>query len=540
MITNTTEKLPENLLNVIDSLQHKLEENNLLLNKKDKRIESLEFRLQCALRQRFASRQEKFDDNDKQLNLFDEADLPDNKKEEAEEERSEETITVPAHTRTKRGRKPLPKDLPRIRREHDIPEADKTCPCGCQMHVIGEDISEQLEVIPAQMYVIEHAKKKYACKACSDTMRTAKAPTQAIPKSMAGPGLLAHILVSKFCDHLPLYRQEKILQRGDIDISRSTLCNWVIRCGQLVEPLIKLMIADINEYDIAYADETPVQILKEPGRRAQQKSYMWLFGGGKPSQFAWVYQYHPGRHGSIPQTFFEDFKGYLHVDGYAGYNELSQQGVQLLACMAHVRRKFFQVAQSAKKKKGLARYAVDRIAELYRIEAQATEEGFTPEQRYAVRQQQAKPLLVAFKTWLDESKQKTPPKSPIGKAIQYALKQWPKVIRYLEDGRCNIDNNYTERTIKPFVIGRKNWLFADRPDGANAAANIFSLIETCKANGVEPYDYLRYLLTHLPMAKTLEQLETLLPYHCDAEHLTQVWLDDKRAILENLKQPDQA
>lgn len=168
---------------------------------------------------------------------------------------------------------------------------------------------------------------------------------------MAGPGLLAHVLVAKFCDHLPLYRQEKILKRVGIDISRSSLCNWVIRCGQLFEPLIKLMSDDINHYDIAYADETTVQVLKESGRRAQQKSYMWLFGGGPPDKLAWIYQYHPSRGGIIPQTFFEDFKGFLHVDGYAAYHGLAHQNIQLVGCMAHARRKFFDVTQSSKKKK---------------------------------------------------------------------------------------------------------------------------------------------------------------------------------------------
>ena len=381
------------------------------------------------------------------------------------------------------------------------------------------------------MYVVELVKKKYACKSCEETIKTAKAPLQAIPKSMAGPGLLAHILVAKFCDHLPLYRQEKILQRVGIDISRSSLCHWVIRCGQLVEPLIKLMQSDINDYDIAYADETTVQVLKEPGRRAQQKSYMWLFGGGPPEKFAWVYQYHPSRHGHIPQTFFEDFTGYCHVDGYAGYNELMHQRIQLVGCLTHARRKFFEVAQTLRKKKGLANHALNVIAKLYHIESQAKEQGLTVEQRHSLRQQEAKPLLDDFHTWLEENKHKTPPKSPIGKAIQYSLNQWHKLIRYLDDGRCEIDNNRSERAIKPFVIGRKNWMFADRVEGAKAAANIFSLIETCKANGIEPYAYLRYLLTHLPMANTVEQLEILLPYHCDREQLMQAWLDDKQAML---------
>lgn len=329
-------KTLEESLKIIFLMQKELKEKNislqektLSLQEKDILIEKLQYRLDLALRHRYASRNEKLDPNHPQLNLFDEADMPNDEEDLDEPEPENDTITIQSHERKKTGKKPLPKDLPRIRREYDLSNAEKICCCGSELSQIGEEVSEQLEIIPALMYVICHVKKKYACKTCTDTIKQAKAPKQTIPKSMAGPGLIAHVLVSKFCDHLPLYRQENILKRCGIDISRATLCHWVSKMGELFTPLVRLLQDNINSYDIAYADETRCQVLKEPGRKATQKSYMWLFGGGPPENFAWVYQYHPGRNAHIPNTFFEEFSGSIHVDGYAGYHELKNYNIKL-------------------------------------------------------------------------------------------------------------------------------------------------------------------------------------------------------------------
>ena len=510
---------------IIETLQKQIIEKDLIITKKellltekDTRIEMLEYRLLLALRQRYAARRERLDPESRQGDLFDEAVI------EAPAELSEpvveESTPVAAYTRKKTGRKALPKDLPRVRREYDLNDADKTCACGCLMQAIGFDTSEQLEIIPAQMFVISHVKKKYACKSCEETVKTAKAPKQAIPKSMAGSGLLAHVLVCKFVDHLPLYRQEQILQRVGIDIGRATLGNWVIKCGQLLAPLVKLMQDEINQYDIAYSDETVLQVLKEPNRTAEQKSYMWLFGGGAPKHFCWVYQYHPSRAGTIPANFFADFNGFIHTDGYAGYSALTEnKQIELVGCLAHARRKFFDVTKATKKSTGLAGAALKMIGKLYDIERKAKQKILSHPEINTLRQQEALPILTIFKQWLDEHSQKVPPKSPIGQAIQYTLNQWEKLSTYIKDPRLDIDNNRTERSIKPFVIGRKNWLFADQVEGANAAAIIYSLIETCKVHDIEPYAYLRYVLTHLPQMTTLEQIETLLPYNCKQQPL---------------------
>jgi len=518
----------ENLQNDLQEKEKRLTESQSAISQKNTLIGVLEYKLRAALYQQYARRSEKLH-VDGQLSLFDEADLPDLTPAE-EETSTEATTTVSAHKRKKSSRKPLPSDLARVYKEHDLPEERKICPCGNKKVCIGKDVSEQLEVIPAQMYVIVNAKLKYACKSCEGNIEQAKAPAQAIPKSKAGPGLLAHIIVSKFCDHLPLYRQESILKRSGIDISRATLCQWVMKCGDLLLPLINIMQDDLLNYDVSYADETPVQVLKEPGRTAAQKSYIWLYGGGAPDQFCWIYRYHPGRSGCYVKTFFEDYSGYLHTDGYSGYNALAEDGITLVACMAHARRKFFEVTKIAKSRRGLAHVALEFIQSLYRIEKQAREQQLNTEELKDLRLKKSKPIAEQFKLWLHEKQNKVPPKSPISKAIKYTINQWPKLMRYLEDGRLEIDNNRTERAIKPFVIGRKNWLFYDRPRGAEAGARIYSLIETCKVHGIDPYAYFRYILKHIPQAKTAEAYEKLLPYNCDQTSMLHELAHDRQMV----------
>jgi len=514
------------LLETIESLHNQLKE-------KEKKIEQLSFRIDCLLRHRYTSRSEKLDPSHPQMSLFDEPEI-DPVLEEALHDSNDEIIEVPAHKRKKSGRKPLPDDLPRILREYDLPEHEKICACGCDLSPIGESTSEQLEIIPAVMYVIKHIKKKYACKACEETVKQAKSPTQPIPKSNAGPGLLAHLLVSKYQDHLPLYRQENILKRIGVEVSRATLCNWVLRCGELFQPLINLLIKTINQYNVGYADETTVQVLKEPERAPDKKSYMWVFGGGPPDKFSWIYQYHPSRSGDIPNGFFDEFSGYLHVDGYAGYNDISN--TILVGCWAHARRKFVEVAKSAKNKKGLAHHVICEIKKLYKVEKDAKKNNLSHEDLKQLRNEKSKPLLDKLFIWLNEKQKTTPPKSPIGKAIAYTLNQWGKLVRYLDDGRLEIDNNRSERAVKPFVIGRKNWMFSDRVHGAKAGANIYSLIETCKANGIEPYAYLRFILKTLPVTQNPDDLEALLPFNCDPDLLITEQLEDRKTIVRMISE----
>ena len=462
--------------------------------------------LNLALARRYAASSEKLSPD--QIRLFDEAES----EAASAVDVDDDVIIVPAHKRKKRGRKPLPDNLPRIDMVHEIPESARYCDHDGQLLVeIGEVISEQLDIIPAKIQVIRHVRKKYACN-CGKTIKTAPLPAQPIPRSMASPGLLAHITISKYQDALPLYRQETILQRIGVDIPRATLANWMIQAGTLIQPLINLMQDRLLAYDIIQMDETTVQVLKEDGKAAQSKSYLWLQRGGPPEQPVVLYDHDPGRGAGVPMRLLSGFTGYLQTDGYDGYNAvIANNKLMHVGCMAHARRKFDEAvkAQGKKKKEGKAYRGLALIRKLYRVEKQARK--LHPEDRHARRQQQARPVLDELRSWLDEVLPQVPPTSATGKALSYLHNEWSKLVRYLDDGRLEIDNNGAENAIRPFVVGRKNWLFSASVKGVKASANLYSLIETAKANSLEPYAYLRYLFTELPKVETVEAIEALLP-----------------------------
>ncbi|MFZ5571499.1 MAG: IS66 family transposase [Thermodesulfobacteriota bacterium] len=508
-------RLPDDtaeLKNIIFSLQSIQEKNQ-------SRIEFLEERIRLLQKELFGRKTEKQPKPDQQqLLLFDEenADDPDD---------APETVAVPAHNRKKRGRKPLPEELPRIEVVLDIDESEKVCGCGCELSHIGNDTSEKLEIIPAKIQVIRYVRKKYACKNCEGvegdgpTVKIASLPPQIIPKSIATPGLLAHIVVAKFEDALPFYRQEKILQRMGVDIPRSTLCNWSVKVADEIKPIMKLLQDEIRSGPLINIDETPVQVLKEPGRSNTSKSYMWVYRGGDPGKPVLLYQYHPTRSGQVALSFLEGYRGYIQTDGYSGYDALEKKdGILLLGCWAHVRRKFFEVikAKSGKKKEGVADKALKLIADLYRIEKQAMEKNLDPDAVYRLRQEEAKPILDKFHKWLQIKADITPPRGLLGIAVNYALKNWDRLIRYIDDGRLRPDNNLAENAIRPFVVGRKNWLFSGSPNGASASASLYSLIETAKANGLRPYEYLRFLFEKLPYTETEQDYKNLLPWNIDS------------------------
>jgi len=456
--------------------------------------------------------------NPNQLQLF-------TPSEEPEPIELDETIEIKGHARKKRGRKPLPKELPRIDIVHDIPDEEKQCACGTQLSRIGEDTCEKLDYVPAKIQVLCHIRPKYACKQCEGveddgpTVKIAPAAVQLIPKSMATEGLLAHIAVSKFADGLPLYRQQKIFGRLDVELSRATMANWMIKAAGCCTPIIELLHREIRSGPMINIDESPFQVLKEPGRSNTSKSYMWVFCGGPLSSPVVLYQYHPTRSGKVVQDILEDYLGYVQSDGYSGYDHLSRNpDIIHMGCLTHARRRFVEVNKGRKKargkkkgSKGLADEALDYIGELYRIEKVAREKELSFDQIRDLRQEKAKPILDQFKTWLDAHHPLVPPKSLLGKAIQYALNQWDRLVVYIEDGFLKPDNNVAENAIRPFVLGRKNWLFAGAPKGAEASATFFTLIETAKANGLEPYSYLRYLFEKLPFAQTESDYLKLLP-----------------------------
>jgi transposase len=505
---------PNQLPNDIDALKSLVADQAVRNEQLQSQVILLQEQLNLALAKRYAASSEKISPD--QVCLFDEAeaDVP------AIEDADDAVISVPAHPRKKRGRKSLPDTLPRVDVIHELPEFERRCDHDSRLLAeIDEVISEQLDIIPAKIQVIRHIRKKYAC-SCGQCIKTAPLPAQPIPKSMASPGLLAHIAVSKYQDALPLYRQETILQRIGVELPRATLANWMIQTGTLIQPVINLLRDRLLDHDILQMDETTVQVLNEAGKSAQSKSYLWLQRGGPPDQPVVLYDYDPGRGAGVPKRLLADFSGYLQTDGYDGYNAIvAANGLVHVGCMAHARRKFSEAvkAQGKHKKKGKAHQGLILIQKLYRVEKQARR--LAPEERYARRQQQARPVLDELRSWLDDSLPLVPPTSATGKALHYLHREWGKLIRYLHDGRIEIDNNGAENAIRPFVVGRKNWLFSASVKGVKASANLYSLIETAKANGLEPYAYLRYLFTALPKAETVDVIEALLPGNVDPDQI---------------------
>jgi len=417
--------------------------------------------------------------------------------------------------RQKPKRKPLPKDLPREVVIHDMTDEEKVCDdCGGELHCIGEDKSEQLEFIPAQVKVIENTRPKYACRGCEKTatgvlIKQAPAPASPIAKSMATPSLLSQIITSKYQYSLPLYRQEQLFQQHGIDLNRKTMSEWILKCATLSQPIIDYWHELLLQQPVIQADETTLKVIGEDKARC----YMWLYctGTDSPQESSLpnivLYDYQASRSGQCAVDFLQSFQGYLQADGYKGYE---QTQAKLAGCWAHARRKFIEAEKAqGKNKTGKANWAISHIRKLYRIETQIKD--LSPNQKMIERKEKALPLLKQLKSWLDKSVNQVPPKSAIGKAIGYSLNQWDKLILYTENGNLNIDNNRAERAIKPLVIGRKNWLFANTASGARASATLYSLIETAKANGLIPFDYLMFLLSELP--KKQSDIESLMPWN---------------------------
>jgi len=508
----TKEKLTRSdNLDEVKEIALNLFEQNRLYESENKVLQEQLRNLQDKL---FGRRSEKNTWDDNQLSLFD---MP-----EPEQPLLNEEVTIEKDTRKKPGRKPLPDNLPRVEVIHDLTDEEKQCACGCTKERIGKEVSEQLEYIPAKIQVIKNIRYKYACKNCEGfedegpSVSIARMPEQIIPKSIATPGLLAHILTAKFADALPLYRQEKQFSRMGIDLGRATMCNWGMKVADASEILIKIMIKDILKGPIINIDETTLKVIRE---KRKSKSYMWVFKGGPPDKPIIMFQYHPTRSGDAASSFLGKYKGIVQTDGYNGYDFLDNRtDIIHVGCWVHARRKFKEVSKAAGNKTNLssnAGTALKYISRLYKIEKEAKQAKLTTEQLYEERQSKAVPLLKEFKKWLDARVEKVPPKSLLGKAIHYTLNQWHRLENYTENGIIPPDNNAVENAIRPFVVGRKNWLFSNTPNGAHASAVIYSLVETAKACGHDPYWYLKYLFEHLPEAMTEEEHKVLLPYNLD-------------------------
>jgi len=439
-------------------------------------------------------------------------------------------VVVREHKRKKAVRSELPENLPTVDIIHDIPEQQKRCECGAELECIGQEESKKLDIIPAKFRVIRHIRPKYACSACEGSgdeehpaVRMAAPAPQIIPKGIPTAGFVAYIITAKYCDAIPLYRQEKQFSRIGIDISRSSLCGWVLEAAGKCSVLIELMLDQIRAGPMIEMDETTVQVLGERDRDNGSKSYMWVMRGGDPQHPVVLYQYHPTRSQKVPALYLEDYQGYLQTDGYSGYDAVGQsERIVHVGCWAHARRKFDEASGSTKKA-GAAEQAIASIGKLYRIERQLrkqlNEQQISREDFVRLRLERVTPVLTSFKKWLSAKEKTVVPSSLLGKAVSYTLGQWHKLERYLELDYLTPDTNKVENAIRPFCLGRRNWLFSGSPKGAHAAAALYSLIETAKANGIEPYRYLRHIFEQIPIAHEPEDLEALLPHRIDAAEL---------------------
>ena len=495
------------------SLHEQMSSKDKEITAKDGQIERLREQNALLIQRLFGRKSEQSSDGDSpQLVMFNEAESLAEAAPEAPADEVEEEAVAPTKRRGKR--KPLPAELPRVEVVHELPEHELTCECGCRKQAIGEETSEQLEIIPMQVQVIRHIRKTYACKACESAPVTADKPAQLIEKSLASPSVLAMLLATKYADGIPLYRFEKMLSRHGIDIPRQTLGRWVIQCGEQLQPLLNLMRDRLLDSPVIHCDETRVQVLKEPDRAPSSQSWMWVQTGGPPDRPVILFDYSTSRAQEVPLRLLAGYRGYLMTDDYAGYNAVAAQaGVERLACWAHARRKFVEAQKvQPKGKTGRADIALGMINKLYGIERGLKDAN--DEQRHHGRQQHSLPLLTQLKAWLDKTQPQVTAQNALGKAVNYLASNWSRLERYIEAGHLPIDNNAAERAIRPFVIGRKNWLFSDTPKGATASAQLYSLVETAKANGQEPYAWLRHVLECLPLINSVEGYEALLPWSC--------------------------
>ena len=494
--------LPEAVQAQISALQSQLAERDAELKRRDLKIQQLTFELAHHRRIRFGCKSEVL--TSEQRDLFIESCDEDGAAIAAELEDAQPPASTPRpHKRA--GRNALPPELPRIEHRHE-PESCTCGECGCELVKIGEDISEQLDVEPARFFVHRHIRPQYACRTC-ETVTAAPVPAAIIDGGLAAPGLHAWVLIQKYLDHLPLYRIEKISERQGVPIARSTLAQWVGQLGVNLQPLVDRLAELLKTGQVLHADETPVQQL-DPGQGKTKRAYLWAYRSndleGAPRIV--VFDYRMSRSGQHARDFLDRWRGHLMVDDYGGYKASFEQGITELACLAHCRRKFFDLHAAGGHP--VAEEALRRIGELYAIEDRACQSD--AEARLALRQQESLPKLNALREWLIAQRLKTADGTGLARAIDYTLKRWPAIIRYVGHGHLPIDNNPVENAIRPIALGKKNWLFTGSERAGRRAAAIQSLLATAKINGIEPYAWLKDTLEKLP-SWPYSRIDELLP-----------------------------
>ena len=476
--------------------------------RKQNQIELLEERLRRLLAHRFGRRSEQHPD---QFQLFNEAELLT----ALPEESPLEEIDVPAHKRRrKKSSHALPADLPRVEVVYELDADERHCSCGEPLQRIGEDVLEQLAVIPQQYYVIRHVRPTYAC-TCKQCIRTAAMPAQPLPACQVSPQLLAQVMVSKYTDGLPLYRQEKMAAREGLDLPRARLARWLIDGSKLLQPVLNLLTDTFFGYDIAMSDDTGIRVLKEDGRTAASQSALWIRRGGPPDKPVVLVDYAPSKSGETAYGLLSEFHGTLVCDGASNFNEaVRRNGLSLALCNDHARRRFHKVCTGLGKERAagsIAQQGLDWYKPLYALERDIKD--LSAEDKYERRQAQAVPYWEQFLAWARQVQNEGVAHAGTREALSYLLNHADQLQRYCDDGRLPISNIQSEHVAKTIAIARKNFLFADTVAGAEASGRIFSLIETARANGHHPQRYLSVLFTELPNVTDVDQIEALLPWN---------------------------
>ena len=486
-----------------------------LLSERERRIRVLEEALRLMRVEKYGASREKLGEAPGQRGLFNEAEAA----VEILEAAGVEATLIATPLRDDKapakspGRKALPAHLPRIEVRHELPAIERVCGCGAALQEIGAETSEQLDIIPAKIQVIRHVRPKYACAHCHVGVKIAPVPAQILPRSNVSSRFLAHLITSKFVDGLPFYRLQTVLARHEVAMPRGTQAAVTINAHAPVVPLLNLMDERMRASGYIRIDETPVQVLKSDANGTQQ--WMWVRVAGSPGQRLILFDHDPSRSAQVAARLLEGASGYVQSDGYAAYDAVAASSqLTHVGCFAHARRRFFEAVQalprSEQKKNTAAHEIVRRIDALYAIEREI--KHLSDEERRHARQTRAVPLLDSLHTFSQSLQTQTLTSGKLGEALAYLNKQWAKLIRYVDDGRIAIDTNLAENAIRPFARGRRAWLFADTVKGAKASAAFFSLVETAKANGLEPYAYLCRLFDRLPHARTVEDFEALLPF----------------------------
>ncbi|WP_183325727.1 IS66 family transposase [Halomonas cerina] len=494
--------LAATLMSQVEQQGQALAQNQQALRHSEQVNQKLTYELALLKRHAFGKRSEQL--NALQISLLEEvveADIA------AIETGLEDLVTpdAPPATRKAPKRAPLPPELPRTEIRHE-PESEH-CPCGCQRRRIGEEISEKLDYTPGVFHVERHIRGKWVCDHC-ETLTQAPMPAQIIDKGIATAGLLAQVLIAKYADHLPLYRQEQIFARAGVAIPRSTLAEWVGLCGVRLQPLIDALRDLLLSEPVLHADETPVPMLA-PGKKKTHRAYLWAYATTPYAGLkAVIYDFTEGRGGQHARDFLGEWQGKLICDDYSGYKQSFAKGVTEIGCMAHARRKFVDLHVAGKSQ--IAEQAIELFGQLYQVEREA--QSLTAEERQRLRDTRARPIADALHRWMLAHREKVPNGSATAKALDYSLKRWAALTRYLDDGGLPIDNNRVENLIRPWALGRSNWLFAGSLRSGQRAATIMSLIQSAKLNGHDPYAYLKDVLQRLPTHKASQSHE-LLPQH---------------------------